>query len=302
MSKAKFFLIRPRTLFLIVLVAIVIKYFYDQSQSLSHKSEPDRFTALENTMNNRLRAIPDGVKRRINLTDGRYDYSPHQASYQVLMHVSELFTGNAIANVSKDCTQWTEDFAVQLKPRSGERSVLFDYEAYRVESLTGMDAEIRTKAITLFNGEQEIKEEKLNFKKQLKELSLTSNGETLTLDPETKLNIEVANYVLAQIAQGNYELEYYSEPSDFTQYPIRNVVSIEAFSEDYQLDNMWLVKTTEYDHDGEEYTRSNSVLELINDRATTLYAATLDEDGVLYELILSDFEYKPSRCRQLVII
>ena len=65
---------------------------------------------------------------------------------------------------------------------------------------------------------------------------------------------------------------------------------------------MWLLKTTEYDHDGEEYSRSNSVLELINDRATTLYAATLDEDGVLYELILSDFEYKPSRCRQLVTI
>ena len=302
MNDRKTYLIRPRTLFLVVVIAVLAKYFYDQSQNLANKSEVDRFAELEITMTNRLQAIPDGVKRRINIADGRYDYSPHQASYRVLMHVSELFTGNAIANVSKDCTQWVEDFAVQLKPRSSSRNVVFDYEARRVESLTGATAEINTKAITRLNGEQEIKEETLNFQKQLKELVITSNGETLTLDPETMLNIEVANYVLAQISQGNYDLEYFSEPSDFSQFPIRNVVEIEPFSDDYQLDKMWLVKTTEYENDGDNYTRSNTVLELINDRATTLYAATLDEDGILYELILSDFEYMPSRCRQIVSI
>ena len=300
MTKQKNYLIRPGTLFIVVLLAVLIKYFYDQATSPANMSEIDRFTELESNMELRLKAISDGVKRRINESDGRYDYSPHKASYKVLMHVSELFTGNAVASVSRDCNDWVEEFAVQLKPRTGGRDVTFDYEARRVESLTSMNAEVSTKAITWYNGEREVKEETLNFKKQLKELSLSSKGETLMLDPDTKLNIEVANYVLGQISMGNLTLEYYSEPSDFTQFPVKNEVVITAFESDYLLDNMWLVKTTEYEYEDGQYTRSNSVLELINNKATTLYAATLDEDGVLYELILSDFEYMPSRCRQLV--
>ena len=62
------------------------------------------------------------------------------------------------------------------------------------------------------------------------------------------------------------------------------------------MDQLWIIKTEEYKDEGEGYQLSSTTIELANDRAITLYAATLGDDGLLYELILNDFEYLVSRC------
>ena len=298
-------LLRPSTLFMIVVVFMVFKYWYDHRDLGPEPNQrtPDAvFAQLEDTMHRRLKAIPESVKRKLNQNanfgSSGTEYSPHQAGYQVLMHVKELFTGNAVASISKDCSQWYEEFAVQLKPGKRQSNVMFDFHAKRVESLTNREAQVVTKTKTLVNNQMEESLKDLRFNRVGEFLELRSEGETIELAPDTMLNIESGIYVLNQIAQQNYQMIFYSEPDDFSKYPIRNEVVIEPFTEDYQLTNMWVIKTQEYKDEGNGYVLDTSVIELINPRAITLYAATVDADGVLYELILNDFEYLPARCKQ----
>jgi hypothetical protein len=294
-------MIKPTTLLIIVVVFMLFKYWYDLPKPV--EIEPQSvFSRLEQTMAQRLVGIPESVKRRINLSEQHYSYFPHRASYRVLMHVGELFSGNAIAQVSSDCNNWYEDFAVKLMPSQRNSATLFDYKAQRMESLTGFRAEVSSRTLTLVNGDEEVTEENRRFQRINDSLEIRSEGESYFLNPDTKLNIEGAHYILSQIEQQNWQVEYLSEPGDFSQYPIQNKVQIEAFKQDHLLDNLWIIKTREYKDDGDGYQLHTTVLELINDRAVTLYAATIDRDGVLYELIMSDFEYLTSRCRQVAML
>ena len=288
-----------RIIFAVVVVVMVIKYFTDQAEQSTPQLTTDAFSALEKTMRNRIAGVPDSVKRRVNISENTFDYVPHQASYRAVMHLNELYTGNAIHTSSRDCDNWYEEYSVQLKSDEIDNAV-FDYRASRLESISGHQAEITTNISSWFRGQRDATEEKLRFKRISGALELKSNGETVTLDYDTKLNIQSSRYILQQIEQQNYTLEYWSEPDDFSEYAIQNRVTIEAFEGEANLDQLWLVKTEEYKDRGEGYELSATTLELVNDRAITLYAATQGDDGLLYELILNDFEYLTSRCIKMV--
>ena len=280
---------------------MLAKYYYDQSQRPDTSLSTDSFSTLEQTMLNRIAGVPDSVKRRVNISDNTFDYVPHQASYRALMHLNELYTGNAIHTSSRDCDNWYEEYSVQLKSDEINNAV-FDYQASRFESITGHQAEVTTNISSWFRGQRDATEEKLRFKRIGGNLELQSEGETVTLDADTKLNIQSSRYILRQIEQQNYEIEYRSEPDDFSQYPIQNRVTVEAYTGESSLDKLWIVKTEEYKDEGEGYQLSSTTIELVNDRAITLYTATLGDDGLLYELILNDFEYLSSRCMKMVSI
>ena len=282
-------------IFLVVVVFMVAKYFYDQSNNSTPALSSESFNKLEQNMLNRIAGVPDSVKRRVNISENTFDYVPHQASYRALMHLNELYTGNAIHTSSRDCDNWYEEYSVQLKSDRVNNAV-FDYQASRLESISGQQAEVTTNISSWFRGQRDATEENLRFKRIGGVLELKSDGETVTLDSDTKFNIQSSRYVLGQIEAQNYEIEYWSEPDDFSQYPIRNEVTVESYNGESTLDQLWIIKTEEYKDEGEGYQLSSTTIELVNDRAITLYAATLGDDGLLYELILNDFEYLASRC------
>ena len=274
---------------------MIYKYHHDQSAIQESRLTTDSFASLEQNMLERIVAIPDSVKRRVNYSEQTYDYSPHQASYRALMHLNDLYSGNAIVTFSRDCDNWYEDYAVQLKP-TDRNNAIFDYKAKRMESLSSHRAEVVTTISSWFNGRQESTEEILRFQRIGGNLELRSEGDTATLDSGTKLNIESSRYVLRQIEQENYQIEFQSEPDEFSQFPINNKVSVSPYTGEALLDKLWVIKTEEYKNDGDGYALSSTTIEMVNDRAVTLYAATLGDDGLLYELVLNDFEYLASRC------
>lgn len=286
----------------IALLLLLLKYGYDNSQQpeTEESTADNDIAVLEHTMKRRLAAIPEAVKRRANISNDDYQYTPHQASYRVLMHLNQLFSGHAVSEVTRDCDQWYEEFAVQLKPDRQQTDVLFDYQARRVESLTSRQAEITTRTSTWVDGKNDVEDTQLRFRKINDGVELNSDGETYQLDPDTKLNIEGAGYLLRQIEQGKRTISYLSEPDDSTEHAIKNDISIRRLDDDYLLDKLWVVTSREYRFEEGAYSLDSSMVEVINDRAVTLYAGTMDSDGILFELILGDFEYQPSRCQQLV--
>ncbi len=282
-------------IFILVVILMVYKYHQDQSLLDETYLAAESFALLERNMLDRIDAVPDSVKRRVNYSENTYDFYPHRASYRSLMHLDELYTGNAIVSFSRDCDNWYENYSVQLTPANKRRGV-FDYQASRMESLAGHRAEVTTSISRTLNGERESSEEILRFQRIGNSLELRSKGETINLSPETKLNIESSRYVLGQIQQQNYRLEYRSEPDDFSEFPVRNRVTITPYVGEEVLDKLWVIKTEEYKEEGEGYQLSSTTIELINDRAVTLYAATQGYDGLLFEMVLNDFEYLRSRC------
>ena len=280
---------------------MIFKYHHDQSALQEPKLSTDSFAALERNMLERIVAIPDSVKRRVNYSEQTYEYSPHQASYRALMHLNDLYSGNAIVTFSRDCDNWYEDYSVQLKP-TDRNNAIFDYKAKRMESLSSHRAEVVTTISSWYNGRQESTEEVLRFQRIGGNLELRSEGQTATLDSGTKLNIESSRYVLRQIEQENFTIEFQSEPDEFSQFPINNKVSVAPYTGEELLDKLWIIKTEEYKDEGDGYELSSTTIEMVNDRAVTLYAATLGDDGLLYELVLNDFEYLASRCMKSAAI
>ena len=274
---------------------MVYKYHHDQSAVQESKLTTDSFASLEQNMLDRIVAIPDSVKRRVNYSEQTFDYTPHQASYRALMHLNDLYSGVAIVTFSRDCDNWYEDYSVQLKP-TDRNNAIFDYKAKRMESLSSHRAEIVTSISSWYNGREESTEEVLRFQRIGGSLELRSEGQTAILDSATKLNIESSRYVLRQIEQENFTLEYQSEPDEFSQFPINNKVSVAPYKGDALLDQLWVIKTEEYKDEGNGYELSSTTIEMVNDRAVTLYAATLGNDGLLYELVIKDFEYLATRC------
>lgn len=288
-------------IFIVVLIFMIYKYHHDQSVLEEPKLSTDSFASLEKNMLERIVAIPDSVKRRVNYSEQTYDYTPHQASYRALMHLNDLYSGNAIVSFRRDCDNWYEDYSVQLKP-ADRNNAIFDYQAKRMESISSHRAEVVTSVSSWFNGRRESTEEILRFQRIGGYLELRSDGQTASLDSKTKLNIESSRYVLRQIEQENYSIEYQSEPDEFSEFPVNNKVSVTPYTGEEILNQLWVIKTEEHKDEGEGYELSSTTIELINDRAVTLYAATRGNDGLLYELVLNDFEYLASRCMKSAAI
>ena len=282
-------------IFIVVVIFMVYKYHHDQQQMAAPKLSTDSFVTLEQGMLARIIAVPDAVKRRINISDQSFDYSPHRASYRAIMHLNDLYSGNAIVSSSRDCDNWYEEYAVQLKP-ANEDNALFDYRAQRVESIAAHRAEVQTNVSSWYQGQQEATEEVLRFQRIGGNLEVSSEGETNILSSETKLNIESSRYILRQMADDNFVLEFISEPDEFSSKPVQKKVRIERFTHETLLDQLWIIKTEQYKDTEGSYQLSSTTIELLNDRAVTLYAATLGDDGLLYELVLNDFEYLATRC------
>ena len=289
------------TMFMAVFIVMTGKYYYDQSQLEPDELTTDSFIDLVRNMNDRIATIPDSVKRRINHSDNSFENIPHQASYRALMHLNNLYSGNAITVFSRDCDNWYRSYSVQLKSTNLDNT-LFDYQANRMESLSGHRAEVQTNVTRWFNDQRDDTQETLRFRRLSDTLELSSNGETLSLDAETKLNIQSSRYILRQIEAGNYHIEFESEPDDFSESSIRNIVTAEPYTNEPILNQLWVLKTEEYKDRGEGYALSSTTIELVNNRAIALYAATLGDDGLLYELILNDFEYLADRCMKSTVI
>ena len=289
----------PKTLLIVVLIIILAKYWYERSQSQPEAIATEtQYQDLLNTMERRLEGLTDSLKRRVNHSDGRFEYQPFQASYQVIMHVREPFFGRAIVSTSMDCKQWLESFSVQMKPKSN-RDIIFDYQFDRTEDLSNRSAEIISTTDAWSNGTKESDRRHLKFIKKDRFVEVISGDQSLELDPDTKLSIEVIQHLLSNIEKQEFNLEYYSEPREFSAYPVRNETQISAYQNDPLLNHMWLIKSKEHVFDGTGYVLDNLSVELINDRATTLYVANVDHEGVLYEMLLNDFEYKTTLCNQL---